>query len=207
MPAGQQVPGEIGGSLNFNGGNYYVTLANAANFNFERTDSFSMSCWVKPAANAWMSLLSKQTSTSPIAGWMLMQGAGSANPVFALDLAGNGGSSRALGRTTAEFAAGAWHHVVATYTGTSTVAGMKLYVDGTNQPLTTRVDDLTASILNTAGPQINGRNGTDSLSTATMDECRVYAKGVVLAPDWVTSEFNNQSSPGTFFTAVTGLTM
>ncbi|HEV3330984.1 MAG TPA: choice-of-anchor D domain-containing protein, partial [Bryobacteraceae bacterium] len=114
MPAGQQAPGQIGGSLNFNGGNYYVTLANASNFSFERTDSFSASCWVKPAANAWMGLLSKETSAVPIAGWMLMQGAGTLNPVFALDVASNW-NNRAQARTSAEFSVGAWHHVVATY--------------------------------------------------------------------------------------------
>jgi hypothetical protein len=35
-------------------------------------------------------------------------------------------------------------------------------VDGTNQPLTAPVDNLATSLLNTA-PQINGRNGADSL--------------------------------------------
>jgi hypothetical protein len=204
MPAGQQAPGQIGGSLNFNGGNYYVTLANASNFSFERTDSFSVSCWVKPAANAWMGLLSKETSAVPITGWMLMQGAGTLNPVFALDVASNW-NNRAQARTSAEFSVGAWHHVVATYSGTSTVAGMTIYVDGANQALTAIKDNLTASILNTAGPQINGRNGVDSLSTASLDECRVSAKGVVLSPDWVTSTYNNQSSPGTFFAVATGL--
>jgi hypothetical protein len=207
MPAGQQVAGEIGGSLNFSGGNYYATLANAANFSFERTDSFSLSCWVKPTANSWTVLLSKQTSAAPIAGWVLMQGMGTANPAFVFDLASNGYSNRAQARTTAEFSMGAWHHVVATYTGTSTVAGMKIYVDGASQPLTSLVDNLTTSILNPVTPQINGRSGVNSLSTASLDECRVSAKGVVLSPDWVTSAYNNQSSPATFFTVATGLTV
>jgi hypothetical protein len=28
----------------------------------------------------------------------------------------------------------------------------------------------------------------------------------VLSPGWVTAEYNNQSSPGTFFSIITGLT-
>jgi uncharacterized protein (TIGR03437 family) len=39
-----------------------------------------------------------------------------------------------------------------------------------------------------------------------MDEIRVSTKGVVFAPAFVTASFNNQSNPGTFFAAVTGLT-
>jgi len=206
MTSGQQVAGEIGGSLSFSGGNYYVTLANAANFSFERTDSFSVSCWVKPTANAWATLVSKETSAAPIAGWVVEQGAGSANPVFAFDVVNNGWSSRAMARTTAEFSMGTWHQVVTTYSGTGSVAGMKVYVDGANQALTTLSDNLSGSILNTVTPQINGRNGADSLSTASLDECRVSAKGVVLLPDWVMSSYNNQSSPGTFWNATVGLT-
>ena len=101
---------------------------------------------------------------------------------------------------------GAWHYVVATYSGTSTVAGMNIYVDGVNQPLTTLSNNLTTSIVNAVTPAINGRAGPTQMSADSMDEIRVSTKGVVFSPAWVTASFNNQSKPGTFFTAVTGLT-
>jgi hypothetical protein len=44
------------------------------------------------------------------------------------------------------------------------------------------------------------------MSNDSMDEIRVSANGVVFSPAFVTASFNNQSHPGTFFTAVTGLT-
>jgi hypothetical protein len=206
MPAAQQVPGEIGGSLKFAGGNYFVTLANPANFSFERTDSFSVSCWLKPSGNAGGLYLSKQTNAAPVAGWVLQQFAGAANPTFGLDIANNGNSSRAQGRTTTEFAAGVWHYVVATYAGSSNVAGIRIYVDGVNQALTTLTDNLAGSIVNAITPQINGRSGANSLTTGMVDECRISAKGVAFSPDWVTSSYNNQSNPTTFFTAALGLT-
>ena len=43
------------------------------------------------------------------------------------------------------------------------------------------------------------------MSTDSMDELRVSTKGVVFSPAFVTATFNNQSQPGTFFAAVTGL--
>jgi hypothetical protein len=95
---------------------------------------------------------------------------------------------------------------VATYSGTGTVAGMNIYVDGVNQTLTTLGNNLSTSILNTATPAINGRGGPAYMSTDTMDELRVSATGVVFTPAYVTASYNNQSKPGTFFTSVTGLT-
>src|SRR5258707_14422962 len=100
-----------------------------------------------------------------------------------------------------------WHYLVATYSGTSTVAGMKIYVDGVSQPLSTLSDTLTVSIINTAVPAtFNGRGGATNMSSDAFDEVRVSAKGIVLAPDWIIASYNNQRSPGTFFAVTTGLT-
>jgi hypothetical protein len=206
MPAGQQVAGQIGGSLNFAGGNYYATLANAANLSFERTDSFSVSCWVKPPGNVFGALLSKETSTAPIAGWALWQFADTGNPVIGFDVVNNANSNRVEVKTTSQLSAGAWHYVVATYSGNSDVSGMKIYVDGASAGLTTVANNLTGSIVTTAVPQINGRSGVNSLSTDQLDECRISTRGVVFLPDWVTTSYNNQSNPGAFFSVVMGLT-
>ena len=39
--------GKIGNGLSFDGTNDYVNIANESNFDFERTNSFSASAWVK----------------------------------------------------------------------------------------------------------------------------------------------------------------
>jgi hypothetical protein len=197
VQASQQQPGEIGGSVNFEG-NTWAGLANPANFSFERTDSFSLSGWFKFASNAAGTLLSKFPAV-PSAGWALMQEPG---PVLYLGLFG--ASNGALAATPA-VTLGAWHYVVATYSGTSTVAGMQIYVDGVNKPLTTIGNTLASSMVNNLPAAIDGRAGPNQMSTASMDELRISTKGVVLSPAWVTASFNNQSQPGGFFTAVTGL--
>jgi hypothetical protein len=97
--------------------------------------------------------------------------------------------------------------LAATYSGNSLASGATLYVDGLAQAQTTGVDALGAnSIQNTALLEVAAKSGASVQSTATMDEVRVYAKGVLLSPQWVTTEYNNQSNPGTFFTVTTGLT-
>jgi len=198
--ANQQQPGEIGGSINFEG-NTWASLANPANFSFERTDSFSLSGWFKIASNSTGTLLSKFPANE-IAGWALLQETGAAKPAFALGLVGSGGVALA---STPLVTTGVWHYVVATYSGTSTVAGMQIYVDGVNQTLNTLSNNLSASIVNTTTPEINGRGGANQMSTDTVDEIRISTKGVVFTPAFVTASYNNQSQPGAFFTVVTGL--
>ena len=201
--ASQQQPGEIDGSLNF-GGNTWAGLAKPANFSFDRTDSFSLSGWFKVASNSGGTLLSKFPGP-PTPGWLLMQEAGSSAPGFQLILFGGTGGG-GLSVETPAVTIGTWHYVVVTYSGTSSAAGIHIYVDGVNQPLTTLNNTLTASILNSSAAAINGRDGPTQMSTDTMDEIRISTKGVVFSPAWVTASFNNQSRPATFFTVATGVT-
>ena len=205
VAAGQQQAGEIDGSINFEGDSY-ASLANSSTFSFERTDSFSVSGWFKIGSNTIGALISKYPDPTN-AGWAFAQLAGTSSPQFALGLFGSGSSNSAFAETTSQASMGVWHYVAATYSGTSTVAGMNIYVDGVNQALTTKENNLATSILNSDAPAINSRVGTVAQeSNDVMDELRVSAKGVVLTPAWVTASYNNQSSPATFFTVATGMT-
>ena len=203
VQAAQQQPGEIDGSLNFNG-NTWASLANPVNFSFERTDSFSLCGWFRVASNSAGALISKMPATAN-SGWMLSQYPGSSNPGFSFGLYGSGGNNNAIAQTPA-VAAGTWHYVVATYSGTGNVAGMKIYVDGANKPLNTVVNTLASTIVNSLTAAINGRSGPNQMSGDAADEIRISARGVVFSPDWITASFNNQSQPQSFFTVSTGLT-
>jgi hypothetical protein len=203
--AGQQQAGEIDGSINFEGDSY-ASLASSSTFNFERTNSFSISGWFKIGSNAAGALVGK--FPNPVGpGWQMAQQAGASSPQISLALWGTGGSTAAFAETSSQVSMNVWHNVVVTYSGTGTTAGMNIYVDGVNQALTTRENTLATSILNSDAPAINSRSGTpETESNDAMDELRVSASGVVLTQAWVTASYNNQSSPGTFFTVATGLT-
>jgi hypothetical protein len=200
----QQQPGPIAGSLDFSVDKAWGALANPADFNFERTDAFSLAAWIRLNSNTSGTLLSKLDATSTT-GWGLFQYGTATTPRFSLGMQGNGAANNYAMVATNALPLG-WHYVVVTYSGTSTVAGMKIYVDGVSQPLTTLSDTLTVSTLNTQTPALNGRGGATNMSSDSFDEVRVAAKGVVLAPDWVTATYNNQSSPAAFFSVATGLT-
>jgi Concanavalin A-like lectin/glucanases superfamily len=200
--ASQQQPGQIDGSINFEG-NTWAGLANPANFSFERTNSFSLSGWFKATSNTVGTLISKFLNGG--AGWALLQEPGSTSPVLAFGLFGTGENTMTLAETPA-VSLGLWHNWVVTYSGTGTVGGMNIYVDGVNQTLTTISNNLATSILNSTTPAINGRGGPSTMSTDSMDEIRVSTPGVVFTPAYVTASYNNQSAPGTFFSVVMGLT-
>jgi hypothetical protein len=202
VQASQQQAGQIDGSINFEG-NTWAGPANPANFSFERTDSFSISGWFKLASNSSGTLLSKLGANTSL-GWAFLQFTSGSGPAVALGLFGGSGN-QALAETPA-LTTGVWHNIVVTYSGTSTVAGMQIYVDGVSQTLTNLTNNLTSSIVNAIIPAINGRGGAASMSTDSMDELRVSAKGVVFTPAWVTASYNNQKNPGAFFTVATGLT-
>jgi hypothetical protein len=202
----QQQAGVVAGGLEFSKGLAWASLANAADFNFERTDAFSVAGWFKPVSNTSGSLVNKVDANANT-GWGLFQFVTATTPRYALGLQGNNAAKNFAMAATSPVSLNAWHYIVATYAGTSTVAGMTLYVDGVRQPLAMISDTLTVSIVNPAVPAaINGRGGSTNMSTDGMDEVRVSARGVVFAPEWVTATYNNQRNPGAFFTVATSLT-
>jgi sugar lactone lactonase YvrE len=201
--AGQQQPGVIDGSIGFTFSTW-AKLSSTSAFSFERTDSFSLSGWIKIASNTTGEILTKQSGAMS-SGWMLFQNPVGASPAIEFGLIGTGATNLALARTPS-ISMGTWHYVVATYSGTSTTAGMSIYVDGVPQTLTTIANNLSTTIVNNLAPAINSRATPFLESNDGMDELRVSTKGVVLTPAWVTASYNNESNPGTFFTVTTGLT-
>jgi hypothetical protein len=92
-----------------------------------------------------------------------------------------------------------WYYLVATYDGSQTLAGMNIYVNGSAVSTTTQA--------NSGFGTFTDRTfyiGTDHFAGAlnyfpgTLDEVR-FSVGTARSADWITAEFNNQSSPSTFY--------
>ena len=83
----------------------------------------------------------------------------------------------------------AWHHVVATYDGTTAV----LYVDGINA---------ASSVATVTWPAqstyVGDRSALGRTFSGTIDELRV--SNIARPSTYVQTEFNNQNSPGAFYT-------
>lgn len=143
-------------------------------FDFERTNSFSISGWVKfnsIIGNQW--IVSHQTGTAQ--GWSVL----SDNKTNRLQFFLTGTSGDALYTRTPNnsITAGAWYHVVCTYAGTSLASGVHIYLDGVDQTLTVGTNNLSSSIKNTTQFQIGNRtDGGGWNCDASIDEVGVWNK-------------------------------
>lgn len=160
-------------SVNLDGSNDYIDLGGASDFSFTNgsgTDTaFSISAWVKLDSANRMRLISKDTSTSSreyLFGtnnnnrFNMLLGTGSVN----LDIQNN----TSLNTTD-------WFHVVATYDGSETASGLKVYVNADASSLTDFSLGSYTGMSSTAGNLEIGRfaNG-HSFFNGLIDEVSVF---------------------------------
>ena len=156
-----------------------IDLANEANFDFERTDTFSLCAWVYPTANAFGNVMAKRVQGGNNEGWQFAIRNGTTNLKAELTLANDSSpSNQLLMRTTNEVVLlNAWNHLCFTYTGNSLPSGVTFYLNGTVTALSTIANTLSASILNNVGAQIAANGGSGSPSnflSGRVAEARVY---------------------------------
>jgi Concanavalin A-like lectin/glucanases superfamily len=123
----------------------YALASNATPTNFDGTAPFSVAVWFKANAVGGQTLLGNMASASGFKGWSLeiQQTGGNFSPLFILI---NTSGSNQLGvLASTSYATGGLHYLVATYDGSRTAAGAKLYVDGSLVSVSGLFDSLTAS--------------------------------------------------------------
>ena len=199
-----QGTGKINGALSYNGSTQYISAVNPSGLNFERTDPFTVSFWAKPNAfsTAREEAVSKILNTSPYTGWECMMNGYSnvqSTGVVSFGLTSIAGSNAAIVYTSSatNMNNGNWHLYHFTSNGSGSAAGLKIYEDGIAKATRTKVDALTASIRSTTNFNTSGQQG-GTLYNGAIDEVHVAAG--TRSQDWITTEYNNQSSPGTFIT-------
>ena len=187
--------GGAGYSMAFGGTNEYINMGNV--LDFDSSNPFSLSCWVKLSGATGQYLISKIDAISPFTnngwGYGLLQTSTSGGRLQFYLRSSDGGTTSFLGvRTTNAFVNdGAWHHVVATYDGSATPAGIRFYIDGSEiLDKTTVINSLAAkNISNSGNFNISGYvNGGSALLTGSVDEPAVY--DAVLSPSDVTAIYN-----------------
>ncbi|MEK6863620.1 MAG: LamG domain-containing protein, partial [Nanoarchaeota archaeon] len=180
------VVGKIGQALRFNGGvsnanGSYIDVTNQASFNFERTNSFSSSVWIKPQtlSSTIQHIVGNLGNTSPYRGWELwIDSAGRVN----LTLESTYPTDQLAVHTNSALSLNKWQNVSFTYNGTSAPSGVTIYVNGISQTLTTDQNTLSATIQNSVDFGIGQR--TDNIGsnsrpfTGFIDDVRVYSRAL-----------------------------
>ncbi|HYL57485.1 MAG TPA: LamG-like jellyroll fold domain-containing protein [Candidatus Acidoferrales bacterium] len=187
------VAGEVGQAFHFDRTtSQFVQAPNASNLSFDRTNSFSIDAWVRTSETAHnMFIASKEDNASPFHGYGLAISNGEA-PACDASNATAAGAGQLVGfldgsvssscppdfyisvRGGTHLNDGNLHHVAMTYDGSSTAAGVKLYVDGVEETEVVQEDTLgTHSITNSAHFTIGSRDAGGVPFNGDVDEVEV----------------------------------
>lgn len=182
--------GHYSQSHTFDGGEY-VSLGTSGSLNFERTNPFSISTWIKTTSTSFHNVFTKGISNAGGASYGIGLGLYSSGTID-FDLSGSDFTSLRVAALSTTVNDGNWHYVAITYDGTSTPSGIKIYIDGNLQTSTTEVNTLDATILNSFSPIIGTRaSDFNSPFIGQLDNTKVYP--YALSSSQITSDYNSIS--------------
>ena len=177
--------------------NQYCSIG--AHLNYERTQAWTMYCWINVVAapgTGDASILFSNVNAGPAYRgyevWINDQGH------LHVRVINNFGGPNYLGvDTTTSVCDGAWHQVTVTYDGSSAAAGVKFYVDGTLQTKNTPESDNLSATIVSAGDVFRIGNQTGITGTyflnGSMDEFKMF--NIAKDQTWVTAHKDRDTIP------------
>jgi hypothetical protein len=177
--------GKVGDSYNFNGSNQSLNLGDITAL--DAASELSVSAWVKPdTLVANNTILARWGSSLQ---FLFGSPSNGANLQFAVD------TPTSVFSSTGVFTAGSWTHAVGTWIGGGAVAlyadGASLATAGNNNTLTLR------SVASDVGIAYRAET-SNYYYDGDVEEARIRISA--LSPQWITTEYNNQSDPSSFYT-------
>jgi hypothetical protein len=182
------VPGKIGRGRSFNGTGDLVIFDNESSFDFEHTQPFSFSVWLKDSGTTgYRNIFYKQNHPLSVPGYFFRIYDNVAELVLV-----RGSGNFLWVRETVPISDGNWKHLVVTYDGSGTTAGVKFYVGGA-PVATNQVANFgsVSTILNDAKPIMGGAKSgtTDLFFSGTIDELGIWNRA--LTAQEVKTLYNN----------------
>ncbi len=186
--------GQIDGAASFNGTSNYIRMASTYTVS---STSLTISMWLNPTAlppSGYADELFTQRQT-----------AGNGDADFGTDLLSNGtlffyNSSNAYAQSsectsTATASTGTW--TLYTAVVDSTNAAIYLYVNGIPNTICTLTDPLTNNGSTSLRSGYEFDSGNTQFYSGIIDELEF--SNSVRSPGWIATQYNNQNSPGTFY--------
>ncbi|QDT26657.1 Planctomycete cytochrome C [Gimesia panareensis] len=162
------VPGFLGQGADFDG---TALLESNSQLPLNRHTSFSIAAWIKPASGGPVCLLSQNDDRQQLRGFDLMLRKGK----LCVHLIHAWNSNAIQVVTDNSISTGRWQHLLVTYDGSSTAAGVRVYLNGALQTTSAPYDSLTGSITTTEPFRI-GRRSTSAFYKGAIDDLRFYAR-------------------------------
>jgi len=174
-------------SIQFDGVNDYLAAPHSTDLNFERTNTFSVSMWVKLNTIAVTHfLIAKRENAGNVRGWQIGFTAG-VGLTFILSSTNVGNRAFIQGPS---LSIGVWYHLVFTYNGNSSTAGMKLYINSVSTAVTSAENTLTTTIQTSVATQIGSRDSAvANFLNGKSDDAAVY--NIELNQSQVTEIYNS----------------
>ena len=188
--------GQIDGAASFNSSSQYIQISNTINIK-----QFSISAWFKTSdgqQTSWRAIVSKNSGMGNRNFWLGLSGSNSAtycnygSLLILYSVEGVVDAGHAC--TSSRMDDNNWHFATATYDGTT----LKLYVDGSLSNTLSVSSPDTQSQATYIGIEKIEEAGFINPFTGTLDELRI--SNTARSADWIATEYNNQSSPSTFYT-------
>ena len=179
--------GMYGGAMDFNDASDYMNVAHDESIDFNISDAFTLSAFVKVKDGDENAIFHKMQTAERDGYWFKVD----SNSEIALYLRDTNGFLIKNGNTAIDD--NEWHHVVAEYNGSNTINSIKIYVDGV----------LDSSAGGTASGTIQSLNNTQTLRIGTKSSVVYYMNGTLdelmifntsLTAQQILDIYNNQSA-------------
>ncbi len=184
---------KISNGLTLNGTTQYVTLTDNDSLSFGNAGvdrAFSFSGWIKSNSLAGTNYIIAKRLAAALEYQFAIDSSG--RTVITLFSAGAGSITLGAAAPISSFSTGVFKHLVCTYDGSKTYAGLKIYIDGVLQ-VTTDVSSGSpyAGMNNTAVNAYVGGFGATAGLNGIIDEFGIWSKA--LTQSAVTSLYNSGS--------------
>ncbi len=161
--------GKLAGAFQFDGGNF-IDCGQIGDF--ERTDSFSFGAWVyQDNAKQSGAFLARMDDNGGHRGYDLLNNGGK----IAVHIISKWPTDAIKVVTNKEIKSKTWTHIFMTYDGSSDAKGIKIYIDGKEEPWKIEQNQLKNSI-RTKVPLYLGSRNPGSKLRGRLDDVRIYPR-------------------------------
>ncbi len=157
----------------FDGVDDKIVVNNHASFTFAKTDYFSIEAWAKSTDTTQHNCIIGKTVG---AGYFVSLYHGEAGELrWLIQIYATGYKYRYGGTNVGD---GEWYHFVATYDGSDTLAGLKLYVDGAEESYTGAESGTIGDMASATDLYIGMRSAADLPFNGSISDVRIYSRAL-----------------------------
>ncbi len=167
------VDGRIGAAAAFDG-QRFIDAGNSPDLTYD--DPFTLAAWIRPTAVDGVIVSRASGGDQGEVGWGLYLEAGKVRLSLSTRILDDGVSAETVDALTLD----TWQHVVATYDGSKTPGGIRIYIDGEPRALTAMLDLVGNRLPQRYPLRIGASGSTKPRFQGYIDDLRIY--GAVLTP-------------------------